>query len=342
MTNSPHVRSAVAQGLLEQMPPLIRKSLLDDAHFRNEFEIERGRLLVFNDSGPTLDRSELYDAIRQVLSGESELKVADTEGREWRLTVERGESQSTTLAISHSNQQIPLLPHVTLSSDKSERLHCVKGVTLDLNLPKSARDRWRNIVAERALEDDEVDEFYNDFCDTPIHIERSIRDEFQNAEISISALVPCSQRYYERLVGAYDESESIGDYAAGVGRQFFEQLSSWRPYDGFLFSLLLSSHSSLTAEIGVEHLESEDLVRAFSFLGECGDRLSQLGAIEVGFRVLPDRPEIRPALVLLIEQIRDDDAETSASGFKLLSALFLLVDGELSRTPAAIRAPPFL
>ena len=39
-------------------------------------------------------------------------------------------------------------------------------------------------------------------------------------------------------------------------------------------------------------LDSEDLVRAFDFLDKHGDRISQLGAIDVGLRVLPERPEI--------------------------------------------------
>ena len=88
-------------------------------------------------------------------------------------------------------------------------------------------------------------------------------------------------------------------------------------------------------------MESEELIRAFDFLRGCKDRISQLGAIEVGLRVLPDKPEIQPALVRIIEQIRDDDTDGSSSGFKLLSALFLLVDGELSRTRLLSTHPPF-
>ncbi len=72
-----------------------------------------------------------------------------------------------------------------------------------------------------------------------------------------------------------------------------------------------------------------------------GDRISQLGAIEVGFRVLPSRPEIEQALIRLIEQIRDDDVDGQTSGFKLLSALFCLVDGELSRIQLFRKEPPF-
>ncbi len=341
MANSPATRSALAQGMLGLAPPLIRESLLDDAHFRDEFGIKRDPLVVFDDSGPSIHRSKLYEAIRKALSGESELKVTDTDGRLWTLTMERDESQSTTLAISHNDHQIALLPHATLSSDRDVRLHSVNEVAGDFNLPMSSRDIWRKIVSERALEDDEVDEFFGDLCDTPIHVSCSIRDEFKSGKVSISSLVPRSRRYYDRLVGAFDESESIRDYAARAGKNLFEPLSSWRPDDGFLFSLLLSSHSSLTAEISVEHLESEDLVRVFGLLEECKDRISQLGAIEVGLRVLPDRPDIQPALIRLIEQIRDDHADGPSSGFNLLSALFLLVDGELSRTQLLSMRPPF-
>ncbi len=339
--NSPHVRAAVAQGLLELAPPLIRMSLLDNTQFREEFSVDRDRLLEFGDSGPSFRRTTLYDAIRQTLSGQSALKVTDADGREWRLVVERRKGRSTTLAISHGSEQIALLPHVTLSSNRDERLECINDVALEFNLPMSAQKIWRDIAQERPLNDDEVDEFYNDFCDTPIDVARSIRNEITSGTVSVSSLVPQSKRYYERLSGVFDGSTSVRHYASKQGRKFFKQLSSWRPYDGFLFSLFLSSHPALSAEISVELLERDDLVRAFDFLASCGDRISQLGAIEVGLRVLPERPEIQPFLFRLIVQIRDDDVYGSESRFKLLSILFTLVDGELSRTRLFSESPPF-
>ena len=160
-------------------------------------------------------------------------------------------------------------------------------------------------------------------------------------QISVSSLVPSSRRYFERLVGVYDESVSIRDYASSSGRKLFDQLSAWRPDDGFLYSLFLSSHASLTEEINVDQLNSENLVQAFEFLDKHGDRISQLGAIEVGLRVLPSRPEIEQALISLIERIRDDDVHGQMSSFKLLSALFCLVDGELSRTRLFSAGPSF-
>lgn len=108
-----------------------------------------------------------------------------------------------------------------------------------------------------------------------------------------------------------------------------------------MFSLYLSLHLELSAEIAVKHLNSEDLVRAFEYLDSNGDKISQLGAIEIGMRILPDTPKIEQLIVSLIKQIRDDETTDPGSGYKLISALFVLVDGELSRIRLFQNEPPF-
>ena len=336
MTNSPYVRSALAQVALELASPLIRETLLNEPDFREEYGFWEDAVLTFDDSGVSVQRHELFDAIRKIFSGESETEVTDTDGRKWRLN---GDSKI--------EGQSPILPGFSLSNfaalspDRDTRLRALDQAASAVNLPASARDGWHNVLSERALDDEEVNGFHSDVRETPVHRVQSIRGEIIKGESGISSYAPCSRRYFERLIGAYDGSASIRDYAVGKGRRLFEQLSAWRPYDGFLFSLFLSSHSALTAEISVEHLGTEDLVRTFDFLTRHGDRISQLGAIEVGLRVLRERPEIEPALIRLIQQIRDDDIDGAASGFKLLSALFHLVDGELSRTRLLSPEPPF-
>ncbi|MEW8051280.1 MAG: hypothetical protein AB2809_12975 [Candidatus Thiodiazotropha sp.] len=341
MSNTPYVRAAMAQAALELVPPLIRKTLLEEREFREEYGFKADAVLAFGDSGVSIQRSALFDAIREILSGVSELGVTDTEEREWKLRNEAENGDLPTLVISVSERRLVLPDFAVLSPDSAIRLRSLDEAASDVNLPASAQNTWRNVLSERPLEDDEIDQFHSDFRDTPVHVARSIRSEIETGQSSVSSLVPSSRRYFERLVGSYDGSISIRDYAAGVGRQFIGQLSTWRPYDGFLFSLFLSSHSALTAEITVGHLESEDLVRAFEFLEKQGDRISQLGAIEVGLHILPERPEIEPYIIRLVEKIRDDDVDGSARGLKLLSALFILVDGELSRTRLMSTEPPF-
>ena len=343
--NNPYVKSVLAQTALDLTLPLIRKTLLGDRDFRKEYGIEVNSIISFPAFDISFHLSSLYNAVRRVLSGASEKKVINTKGQKWRLKNISKKGELPNLLLSRGEKRFPLSNPLSnlaaLSPDRDTRLRFLDEAISDVNLPSNASETWRNILSERALEDEEVDAFLREFRDTPVEKMRSISNKLRTGPSSLSFLVPPSRRYFERLVGEYDGSASIWEYAANSGRTLFTQLSAWRPYDGFLFSLLLSSHSSLADEINVDQLNSEDLVRAYNFLEKQGDRISQLGAIEVGLRVLPSRPEIEQPLIRLIEQIRDDDVDGQASGFELLSALFCLVDGELSRTRLLSPEPPF-
>ncbi len=341
MTNSPYVRSLLAKAALDFTPPLIRKTLLEESAFRGEYGLKLDPVLSLGDSDILIQRSDLFEAVRKILSSATAYEVTDRNGQKWKLRNINEKGKLPSLSLSRGEQSLILPDLAALSPDSITRLHSFDEASSDVNLPISARDAWRSILRDRAPEDDEVDAFLNEFRDTPIGKARSLRDEIRGGEISISTLVPPSRRYFERLVGAYDGSASIRDYATSSGRMLFDQLSKWQHYEGFLLSLLLSSHSSMTAEINVDQLGSEELLRAFDYLDEHGDRTSQLSAIEVGLRILPSRPEIEQVVIRLVKQIRDDVVDGQASGFNLLSSLFIFVDGELSRTRLLSAEPPF-
>ncbi len=341
MMNDPYVKSVIAQTTLDLTPPLIRETLLKESDFREEYSLKADATLSFPDIGTTFHLSSLHNAARSVLSGALEKKVNDTKGQKWRLKNISEEGDLPHLSLSRGEKSSPLYSLAALSPNRDTRLRFLEEAISDVNLPNSASDPWRNILSERALEDDEIGECLSEFRDTPIQMVRTIQSEIRAGKINMSSLIPPIRRYFERLVGEYNSSNSIWEYATNSGRSLFAQLSAWHPYYGFLFSLLLSSHSSLTDEINIDQLSNEDLVRAYDFLVHHGDRISQLGAIEVGLRVLPSRPEIEQPLIHLIEQIRDDDIEGEMSGFKLLSALFCLVDGQLSKTRLLSVEPPF-
>ena len=341
MTNSPYVRAVATQVALGLVPPLIRNTLIEDAGFREEYGLTYDAVISFGDNGISVQRSELYDAVRKFFSGALVNEVSDKNGQKWEIKNISGEGELPSLVLSCGKQRLILPKLVGLCQDSTTRLRYLDEAASDVNLPSSIQEVWRNVLSARALEDDEVDVFHCDLHDTPVEQARSIRNEIVGGQSSLPSLVPTSRRYYERLIGSFDGSASIRDYAVGNGKTFFEQLSAWRPYDGFMASIYLSSHSALTAEINVGQLDSEDLLRAFDFLDKHGDRISQLGAIEVGLRIISSRPEIEPMLIRLIEQIRDDDVDGQDSGFNLISALFILVDGELSRTRLFTNEPPF-
>lgn len=338
MINSPYERTVMAGAALELIPPLIRKTLLNDQSFSEEYGVKPEAIITFRESGVSIQRSELFDAVRIVLGGEGTAELTDDEDRAWNLTNE-GERQA--LVLSSDQQRLVLPDFSVLSEGASTRIRFLEDSASDVNLPLSAKKKWRNILEKRALEDIEFDSFHSDLRDTPVNVQRTIRNEIKAGGSSVSSLVPHSRRYFERLVGAYDGSGSVRDYAVGTGHKFFEQLTKWRPYEGFLFSLLLSSHLAFTAEINIDHLDQEELEKAFDYLEKHGDMLSRLGAVEVGLRILPDRPAIKPFLLRFVHLIRDDEPERKTSEFNLFSALFVLIDGELARTRLLAEEPPF-
>lgn len=331
----------MAQALLELMPPLVRRSLFDDADFCHKYGIKTDAKLVFGDSDVSIQRSKLFRAIREVLSTASDVKIKDTAGLEWSLCNKAKKGDLPKLVIAAGERRYCLPDFSVLSPHPKTRLSFLDKAASDVDLPESAREEWSKILSGRPLGDDEVEKFQNDLRHTSIRVTQSILAEMKIGESCVTSLVPNSRIFFERLVGTYDGSDSIKGFAQGVAREFLGHILCRRPYEGFLSGLLLSAHSALSDEISVENLRLEDIVNAFDFLIEYGDLISRLGAIEVGLRILPKRLEIKPQIISLIESIRDDDAENPSSSFRFLSALFVLVDGEISRTRLFSAEPPF-
>lgn len=339
--NNSYMRSLLAKETLSLISPSIRRTLLDEPAFLKEYGIRIDAFLKIGDTGISIQCSELFKSTQAILSGKLEDELTDINGQKWVLKIISGEEELPKIAIFFHNQYLVLPVLAALSPEKSIRLRFLDETSCEVNLPSSDIGTWRGILMERPLDNNEIDEFHNEFSDTPIEKARTIGNEIINGQINISTLVPNSRTYFERLVGTYDGSISIRDYAISNGGEIFNQLSKWQPYEGFLCSLLLASHSSMTSEINVDQMTGEEIVKAFDFLDKYGDRISQMGAIEIGLRILPSMPEIEPYLVRLIKQIRDDDVNNKVSGFRLLSALFIFVDGELSHTHLLSTKPPF-
>jgi len=331
----------MAQAFLEFLPPLVRQSLLDDAEICHKYGINADATLVFGDSDVSFQRSKLFGAIREVLSTASEVKAIDTAGQEWCLCNKAKKGDVPKLVISVGERRNFLPDFSVLSPYPKTRLHGLDRAAADVDLPEISTEKWRKILSDRSLGDNEIEKFQSDLHQTPLHVARSIMAEMKIGESCVSSLVPNSRIYFERLVGTYDDSDSIKNFAQGVGREFLGHLLDRRPYEGFLSGLLLSAHSALSDEISVEKLRLEDIVNAFDFLVGHGDLISRLGAIEVGLRILPETKEIKSQIISLIESIRDDNANSSSSSFRFLSALFVLADGEISRTRLFSTEPPF-
>ncbi|GHA12594.1 hypothetical protein GCM10008090_23140 [Arenicella chitinivorans] len=341
MTDSVRERKASAGVALTLISPLIRKTLINEKGFMAAYGLKSEAVITLGLGNPSFHRAKLFRAVPIAIASEEKIKLIDTEGRAWDLINDGRQGELPKLILSSGEDELILPDFSVLADDVSTRILSLEKISAEVNLPGSAKRHWRNILSERALEDDEVEVFHVDVQETPTNVGQTILGEITAGESSISTLVPNSRRYFERLVGVYDGSATIHDYAVGGVREVLEHLLSWKPFEGFLFSLLLSSHSALSAEINADMLDLDELIKALNFLLKHGDKLSQLGAIEVGMRKLSSMPEIEPYLLRLVHQIRDDEVEGDFSEFKLFSSLYVLVDGELARSRLLYEEPPF-
>ncbi len=315
--------------------------MVAETRCQDKYELEPDFVLTFGNGDISVSRSHLYDAIRTVLSGVETVRVNDVDGESWKITIVIDDHVLPKITISSETKRKHLPDFSVLSSNATTRIKSLERVAEELDLPINAREQWRRILEVRPLDNDEVDDYFADCRDTAAHVARDIRRSFSASEVAVSDLVPKSKRYYERLVGVYDGSSSVLEYAAKAGCEVIQQRVTDKSIDGFLGSLLLSSHTSLCEEIRTEHLSTEELIQAFDYIEKYGDVLSLIGAIEIGIRDVHARPELEAGITRLIHRIINDDANGSQSLFKLFSALFVMVDGELARLHLFSGDPPF-
>jgi len=332
-----------AKAILALAPPLIRRTLLEDIDVQDEFCFASEAVLTFQQPHVQFKRAQLFDAIREYFVSYVKQEVEDVSGMPWELSSEKGkENKQQVLCLSRDGHKIILQANISLlSSDKVERIHALEVACESVNLPKVDRDAWHNVFSDTLCSDRMYDNVLQDLRETPSHFITCVRQMLSTGEIDVTALVPQSERYFERLIGKYDGSQTIMEYSSGSIREFFKQLSFKEPHRSFLFSLLLSAHSSISAEVHTAHICKDRLIELYDYIGKHGDIVSKIGAIEIGLHILSDTPEIESILLKLIRQIRDDDTEETSSQFKLLASLFVFVDGVLSETKLFSKEPPF-
>lgn len=334
-------KSLLANLALGFVPPLMRESLLEDKTFVDDLGIQLEPVLSLGIANVSFTSSEFYKAIRKALVSQDIQEIFDTSGNKWEIQ-QKAEKDAKAQIVLSSGDRLFTLPDVAaLSPDIDVRLTAFDSVASDFYLPEASRRFWRSILEKRSLHDDEFDALRNDIGDTPISIGQTIRNEIASGRMEKSSLVPYSRRYFERLIGKYDNHSSLDEFIKGNLYKTLSQLISYHSYNGLLQAFVLSSHLLITDLIDTSSLKNDDVVQAFDFINQYGDITSQLGAIEVGLRILPEYPEIQSRLVQIVKQVRDDKVDESKSNFVLFSTLFILVYGELARTRLLADTPPF-
>ena len=320
---------AAATLLLHLTPPIIQEDLLADATFRSAYGLESAVMLSFAGVEVTFSRSELYNVIREVLSGRSGAQVRDTSNDKWDVWSEHVPDSVPTLFMARGKRHVAMPQYRLLSPDPPTRIRVLDELSDDVRLP--THDRWLRVASDLALADNEMDEFSHDVQDTPANVARAIRAEIASGGFRLSSVVPTRPRYYSRLVGRYDGATSIADHCKESTADAIRGLCAWRPPDGVLQALTLSCSEIAASLISLDSLDDSSIAKLFSQLDDHGDRLSQTGAVELALRALPKFPQVERHVLSMVRQIRDDDDNREESDYRLITGLFRAIDGELAR-----------
>ncbi|MES0034857.1 hypothetical protein NKJ74_06165 [Mesorhizobium sp. M0046] len=342
MKNSDEVvtRVAVASIVDDFYPPAIRSALLSRESFRSRYGFQVDVQVSFGDTGVSVSRSSLFACIRIILNDSNEKpEIKDKHGNLWQIEIVDFESGKTKL--SQDKRSLILPDFWMLFEDAGARLSNFERVARDLNLPAASRSHWTGRLTANRLNDDEVDELLDDIKETPVHAVRRITADVEEGHSRFESLAPRSARYFLRLAGEYTRETDLKSYVQNALSAHIAELVAWNATEGMKLALLLSAHSSVPPEIDIGQISSGELQTVFEYLDKSGDRLSQLGAIELGLSVFDQHPQLELSIVGMVQQIRDDDPNSSDSRFRLLSALTVLIDGEVSRAKTLLDKPPF-
>ena len=331
----------IAGMTLEYFPPSVRKSLLTDRKYLDRFGSSVHQILSFDNGTFRARADRLFAAIRHLLSGKSGVVVHDTIGRQWDLCQRHGEDRVAALHVELDKVQVALPNLLFLSPDVNVRLLSFQRSAEHDHLSTQARKVWEGILRQRSLTDKEVSDLMQEFQHTLGHTIGVIDGEVSSNEVRLSNLVPESRKYFDSLVGPYSKEDTLDHYLMSSIPNFFNELQS-RESSGFLpLALHLSSHSQITKAIPADQIGDDDFINTLSQLCESGDRISQLGAVEVAIPLVSDRPKLEPWVIKLIRVLRDDDGIRDVGGYRFQASLFRFVECELSVRRSFTTEPPF-
>ena len=169
-----------------------------------------------------------------------------------------------------------------MSPDRDTRLSVFRDEANRVNLPPAEVGTWDALLEAHPPNDDELGVIQDDLSDTPTVVRDAIHGQLARGKSSLDRFVPRSLRYYERLVGRFEDGLSFSNYVALVATPHMERLLKWRTFEGYQLALLLSCHPTLSAALGTLAIESDELSRICNWLAVKGDVISRTAAVEIG------------------------------------------------------------
>ncbi|MDH7975441.1 hypothetical protein QH494_24910 [Sphingomonas sp. AR_OL41] len=321
---------------LKLLPPFLQLAIVDDPAFQSVIPVTISGTVSFADSLVTFDRDIFFGAVRTAYAEPHETVALDSQDGEtwslatdasdgsWPLLLSRGDTRMRT------NGVFALHPDQTMRRDNLERARQASGLAVE-----QLGDLY-DLLAHRPLTPAEIDALDRNLAATPIAVSDVIGAAAAQGQLDLDQLVPTERPYYERLIGSMP-APTLSAFALDMAPPHIAHLLAVDPAVGARLGLLLGSHSLNLAHTALATLDDGAITALGQWLETDGDLLSIVGFVELALT----RPAWPDALVETIARLVEKIVEAPSTRFTLLSALVVLVDGELSRTALLDDWAPF-
>ncbi len=332
MANPDSMRAYMASRVINLFPSLIRAELLSDSELLEELGIATDATVSFGDRGVAFARSALFKVIRSAFENiEEEFFLEDSSGNSWSLRNHPGERPS--FFLSKGDERLLNDSFWPLCTDVDRRLSLFEAEVRDRSLSKEDLERWRTVLSEPTISDDDVSDLLLDLDRSPSHIEALLRLEFLGPSNKVSTLVPDDIRYYERLVGKYCGSKNIDEYCRVELKQYFDsRIESGVIENDFLICI----HKSISSVVSNGLVDEAQYLSIANKASETCHPILLISCLEVG--ILKFNDSSATSIKKLFECI---SSAKTLDNLRLFCSMAVFVDGELARLQIFRRMPPF-
>lgn len=340
MIDPQRIKTATFLNSLDWVPPAIRDELLSDEKLGRDFGLALDPDINFGDSSVSFKRSELFAAARAAGSspGKSQ-RVSDEAGVQWDLIADTSKG-SADLILQSKSRKVHVAHLLLLTKNKRVRKQFFSKEAKRLNLPSALVKHWSCVLAARSLTDEEIGELMTQELRTPVAAIERITARLRAGNISAEILVPRHPDYYEQLVGRVDGQANIKEYADQVANEHMRRLLNWSYPGGLHHALLLCSHSAITSVLAGESISAIEL-DALAKWAKDADAIARTVVLELAVKRSRDRAKIGENVRALAKRFAGQGDKERYDPLELLSAAFVLVEGELGKAQILASKPPF-
>ena len=333
-------RRVRAARFLTLLPGFIRPALMAGDDFRKHLGLEVEGSVFFGACPATFRRDGFFQTVARLYANtqnSTETLKAD-DGSDW--TIERADDvASSPLRLRGGDSVFLIQPYFGLKATPEERLEGFDDELAAAGLIAEDLTEWRETLKSRTLLPAEIAVLANQLSAGPQAVLDAIRETLDQETFELTALVPTELAYYERLIGK--PVSTLPELAEQIAPTVISRFLAWDTLEGARFALALSAHASILRHADWSSVEASQYADLMNWALESDDLISKVGAVEIGLPQVAKAPELEAPLLALAKQICSADAQDDGGQLRLLTAMFMLVEGELLRTGVLREYRPF-